>query len=57
MLPCVSDADAETAGLCVEDRAQQDTILSLIDECEARCGWPMSGLREDLRKEWSRAVA
>ncbi|SPQ21344.1 f0f57b44-495a-4755-9c0e-584a402c59e8 [Thermothielavioides terrestris] len=45
------------AGLCVEDRAQQDTILSLIDECEARCGWPMSGLREDLRKEWSRAVA
>jgi hypothetical protein len=43
------------AGLCVQDSAQRGQIISLIDACEARTGWPMSTLREDLHKEWQKA--
>ncbi|KAL4946429.1 hypothetical protein BDV06DRAFT_234033 [Aspergillus oleicola] len=43
------------AGLCVQDPAQQETIISLIRACEARTGWPMGTMQEDLRKEWAKA--
>ncbi|KAL5901267.1 hypothetical protein ACKVWC_001063 [Pyricularia oryzae] len=42
------------AGLCVQRQVQQDTIISLIQACEARTGWPMATLRSELRKEWRR---
>ena len=42
------------AGLCVHDSSERVQIISLIDACEARTGWPMSTLREDLRKEWQK---
>lgn len=44
------------AGLCVQDEAQQETIISLIRACEARTGWPMATMQEDLRKEWAKAA-
>lgn len=42
------------AGLCVQDEDKRNAILSLIDSCEARTGWPMVTLRTDLMAEWSR---
>ncbi|KAL4977574.1 hypothetical protein BDW66DRAFT_165476 [Aspergillus desertorum] len=44
------------AGLCVQTQAQQETIISLIQACEARTGWPMGTMQDDLRKEWAKAV-
>ncbi|KAF4995421.1 hypothetical protein FDECE_12810 [Fusarium decemcellulare] len=44
------------AGLCVQDGAKQDKILSLIEACESRVGWaPMATWRDDLRREWAQA--
>ncbi|KAI6382748.1 hypothetical protein MCOR25_000557 [Pyricularia grisea] len=43
------------AGLCVQQQVQQDTIISLIQACEARTGWPMATLQSELRKEWRRS--
>ncbi|TLS25666.1 hypothetical protein PpBr36_07610 [Pyricularia pennisetigena] len=42
------------AGLCVQRQVEQDTIISLIQACEARTGWPMATLQKELRKEWRR---
>ncbi|KAK8029597.1 hypothetical protein PG993_010888 [Apiospora rasikravindrae] len=42
------------AGLCVQDEEKRKTILSLIDACETRTGWPMAALRDDLIAEWAR---
>ncbi|KAK8054521.1 hypothetical protein PG994_009588 [Apiospora phragmitis] len=44
------------AGLCVQDVEKRKAILSLIDACEARTGWPMSPLRGDLITEWARVT-
>ncbi|KAL2834822.1 hypothetical protein BJY01DRAFT_252799 [Aspergillus pseudoustus] len=43
------------AGLCVQDDARQETIVSFIRACEARTGWPMATMLEDLRTEWRKA--
>jgi hypothetical protein len=42
------------AGLCVQDEIKRNAIISLIDACEARTGWPMATLRSDLRAEWAK---
>lgn len=44
------------AGLCVQDAAQQETIISLIQACEARTAWPMNTMQSDLRKEWRKTA-
>jgi hypothetical protein len=44
------------AGLCVQDEAKQETIVSFIRACGARTGWPMATMLEDLRMEWRRAA-
>ncbi|KAL3494681.1 hypothetical protein BJX62DRAFT_247085 [Aspergillus germanicus] len=44
------------AGLCVQDEAKQETIVSFIQACGARNGWPMATMLEDLRMEWRRAA-
>jgi len=38
----------------VQETAQRNEVISLISACEARTGWPMSTLREDLYKEWKK---
>lgn len=47
---------ATLAGLCVQDEENRKAILSLIDACEARTGWPMAALRDDLIAEWARVT-
>ncbi|KAJ9133450.1 Zn(II)2Cys6 transcription factor [Pleurostoma richardsiae] len=42
------------AGLCVQERSKREAIMSLIEACERRTGWPMSSVRDDLRAEWQR---
>lgn len=42
------------AGLCTEDEGKRKGILELIMRCEARTGWPLLGLVEDLRGEWAK---
>ncbi|KAH6657057.1 hypothetical protein BKA67DRAFT_554111 [Truncatella angustata] len=42
------------AGLCVQEQSKRSAILSLIDTCEARTGWPMVALRNDLLAEWAK---
>ncbi|KAK8045955.1 hypothetical protein PG996_014019 [Apiospora saccharicola] len=44
------------AGLCVQDEEKRKTILSLINACETRTGWPMAALRDDLITEWARVT-
>ncbi|KAL4800793.1 hypothetical protein BDV19DRAFT_375466 [Aspergillus venezuelensis] len=44
------------AGLCVQDPAQQEAIITLIRACEGRTGWPMGTMQDDLRKEWAKAA-
>ncbi|KAK8118098.1 uncharacterized protein PG998_006379 [Apiospora kogelbergensis] len=44
------------AGLCVQDEEKRKAILSLIDACESRTGWPMAALRDDLIAEWARVT-
>ncbi|KAL2803271.1 hypothetical protein BJX63DRAFT_437072 [Aspergillus granulosus] len=44
------------AGLCVQDEAKQETIVSFIRACETRTGWPMATMLEDLRMEWRKAA-
>ncbi|KAI1638790.1 hypothetical protein F4809DRAFT_649073 [Biscogniauxia mediterranea] len=44
------------AGLCAQDDVKRETIISLIDACEARTGWPMATLRSELRAEWAKIV-
>lgn len=41
------------AGLCTQEPVKRDVITSLIGACEARTGWPMSAMKQDLRAEWS----
>ncbi|KAF3769750.1 hypothetical protein M406DRAFT_245423, partial [Cryphonectria parasitica EP155] len=41
------------AGLCTQDMKNRDIIIALIRSCEARTGWPMSNLIDDLRAEWA----
>ncbi|PSR83207.1 hypothetical protein BD289DRAFT_370312 [Coniella lustricola] len=41
------------AGLCTQDVKSRDAIIALIRRCEARTGWPMTKLIEDLRAEWA----
>ncbi|KAL4882687.1 hypothetical protein BJY04DRAFT_227020 [Aspergillus karnatakaensis] len=43
------------AGLCIQDEHKQETIISLIQACETRTGWPMTSMMEDLRKEWGQS--
>ena len=43
------------AGLCVQDSARRDAVLSLMEKCEDRVGWaPMAVWRDDLRREWEK---
>ncbi|KAI1322421.1 hypothetical protein F5Y16DRAFT_386693 [Xylariaceae sp. FL0255] len=42
------------AGLCVQDENKRRAIISLIDACEARTGWPMASLKADLWAEWAK---
>ncbi|KAI1334051.1 hypothetical protein F5Y15DRAFT_315018 [Xylariaceae sp. FL0016] len=42
------------AGLCAQEEVKRETIISLIDACEVRTGWPMAVLRSDLRAEWAK---
>jgi hypothetical protein len=44
------------AGLCVQSAPQQEAIISLIQACETRTGWPMGTMQDDLRKEWAKAA-
>ncbi|KAL2845090.1 hypothetical protein BJX68DRAFT_277418 [Aspergillus pseudodeflectus] len=44
------------AGLCVQDEVKQETIVSFIQACGARTGWPMATMLEDLRMEWRKAA-
>ncbi|KAL4757625.1 uncharacterized protein BDW70DRAFT_171160 [Aspergillus foveolatus] len=44
------------AGLCVQSAPQQEAIISLIQACERRTGWPMGTMQDDLRKEWAKAA-
>ncbi|CAJ2507402.1 Uu.00g085880.m01.CDS01 [Anthostomella pinea] len=44
------------AGLCVQEEEKRKAILSLIDACENRTGWPMAALRDDLIAEWARVT-
>lgn len=41
------------AGLCTHDPEKREAIISLISDCEARTGWPILTLKEDLRAEWA----
>ncbi|KXJ89539.1 hypothetical protein Micbo1qcDRAFT_235312 [Microdochium bolleyi] len=43
------------AGLCVQDDVKRNIVLSLIDACEARTGWSMNEMKNDLRTEWAKA--
>ncbi len=45
------------AGLCIQDNLRRSKIISMIEDCEARTGWPMAHWREDLKKEWFKADA
>ncbi|KAJ1324423.1 transcriptional activator protein UGA3 [Microdochium nivale] len=42
------------AGLCVQDDVKRNHVLSLIDSCEARTGWSMNEMKNDLRTEWAK---
>lgn len=42
------------AGLCTQDPAKRDTIISLIERCVDRTGWPMPTLTNDLLAEWAK---
>lgn len=42
------------AGLCVQESSQRNAIITLVDACEDRTGWPMSTIRNDLLAEWRR---
>ncbi|ETS84673.1 hypothetical protein PFICI_02698 [Pestalotiopsis fici W106-1] len=42
------------AGLCVQDTDKRNVILSLIDACEMRTGWPMASMKKDLLAEWAK---
>lgn len=53
-LPAVWLTFDNVAGLCVHQDTQRESIISLINACEARTGWPMAPLRDDLRAEWAK---
>ncbi|KAH6973432.1 hypothetical protein BKA56DRAFT_98685 [Ilyonectria sp. MPI-CAGE-AT-0026] len=42
------------AGLCVQESSQRNAIITLVNACEDRTGWPMSTIRNDLLAEWRR---
>lgn len=42
------------AGLCVQEVQKRNEIISLINLCEVRTGWPMSTMRDNLFKEWQK---
>ncbi len=42
------------AGLCVQDQMRREKIISMIEDCEMRTGWPMAPWRRDLREEWAK---
>ncbi|KAH8882340.1 hypothetical protein GQ53DRAFT_666147 [Thozetella sp. PMI_491] len=42
------------AGLCVQDPTRREKIISMIEDCEAKTGWPMAPWRQDLRQEWAK---
>ncbi|KAL5341091.1 hypothetical protein BJX70DRAFT_386919 [Aspergillus crustosus] len=44
------------AGLCVQDEVKEQTILSLIQSCEARTGWPMGSIQDELKQEWAKGA-
>lgn len=44
------------AGLCTQDPMKQESIISLINDCERRAEWPMSTLTADLRAEWAKVT-
>ncbi|KFZ23556.1 hypothetical protein V502_01962 [Pseudogymnoascus sp. VKM F-4520 (FW-2644)] len=43
------------AGLCIQDLRQREAIISLIDACHRRTGWPTRSLSHDLREEWQQS--
>ncbi|KAL3425562.1 Zn(II)2Cys6 transcription factor [Phlyctema vagabunda] len=42
------------AGLCIQDASQRGAVLSMIDSCHQRIGWPTKSLSEDLKSEWAK---
>lgn len=44
------------AGLCVEDNSKRDRIVTLIEACEQRTGWPTATLITSLREEWNKVI-
>lgn len=42
------------AGLCTPEPGKREVIVELIRKCEARTGWPMAKMVEDLRAEWAK---
>lgn len=43
------------AGLCIQDLRQREAVISLIDGCHRKTGWPTRSLSNDLREEWQRS--
>ncbi|OBT93533.2 hypothetical protein VE01_08290 [Pseudogymnoascus verrucosus] len=43
------------AGLCIQDSRQREAVISLIDACHRRTGWPTRSLSHDLREEWQQS--
>lgn len=43
------------AGLCIQDVRQREAVISLIDACHRRTGWPTRSLSHDLREEWQQS--
>lgn len=43
------------AGLCIHDLRQRESVISLIDGCHRKTGWPTRSLSHDLREEWQRS--
>lgn len=40
------------AGMCVQDSRQREALVSMIDACQHRTGWPTRSLSGELSAEW-----
>ncbi|KUJ17130.1 uncharacterized protein LY89DRAFT_685078 [Mollisia scopiformis] len=40
------------AGMCVQDTRQRETVLSMLESCRQRTGWPLRSLGEELQAFW-----
>ncbi|OBT68990.1 hypothetical protein VE03_01385 [Pseudogymnoascus sp. 23342-1-I1] len=43
------------AGLCIQEVRQREAVITLIDTCHRRTGWPARSLSHDLREEWQQS--